>query len=151
MSLQPALSLLDASHTGEPDCPSMTHVMGAPVNARAHRVLLLVCGIWLLNAFDLVLTVTAYKQGFLQEGNPLARYMLQLGTPSVVLFKIGLVLIGSYPLLRFRHARITEIGTIVILMAYALLAVHWSECYEMYTLVAGDDVYMAEMNSRVAG
>lgn len=120
-------------------------------DSRASRVLLLIGGIWLLNAFDLILTVTAYQQGLLQEGNPLARYMLQLGIPSIILFKIGLVLIGSYPLLRYRYARITEIGTFVILIAYAMLAMHWSECYELYTLVAGDDYYMAEVLNHSAG
>jgi len=68
---------------------------------------------------------------------------LQLGVPSIVLFKIGLVLIGSYPLLRFRRARVTELGTLVILVAYAMLAVHWSECYELYTLAATNDVQYA--------
>jgi len=119
--------------------------------SRSHRVLCLVAGIWLLNGFDLVLTVLAHQQGLLHEENPLARWILALGTPSIVLFKIGLVLIGSYPLLRFRQARITELGTLVILVAYAFLAVHWSECYELYTLTAGDTVYIAEVQSSLGG
>ena len=119
--------------------------------SRAQRVLFLIGVIWILNAFDLILTVTAYQQGLLQEGNPLARYMLQLGMPSIVLFKIGLVWIGSYPLLRYRNARITEMGAFVILIAYTMLAMHWSECYELYTLVAGDDYYMAEVLNHGAG
>ena len=117
------------------------------VSARSHRVLCLVAGIWLLNAFDLTLTVLAYQQGLLQEDNPIARYMFGLGIPSVVLFKIGLVLIGSYPLLRFRTARITELGALVILIAYAYLAVHWSECYELYTLSGIADVQLAELTN----
>ncbi len=111
--------------------------------ARSHRVICLVAGIWLLNAFDLMLTVLAHQQGLLQEENPIARHLLQTGVPSIVLFKIGLVLIGSYPLLRFRAARITELGTLVILVASALLAVHWSECYELYTLAATHDIQLA--------
>jgi len=93
----------------------------------------------------------ANDHGLLQEGNPLARYILQLGTPSIILFKIGLVMIGSYPLLRYRYARTTEIGAFVILIAYAILAVHWSECYEMYTLVASDDIYMTELSQNMPG
>ncbi len=117
------------------------------VEARSHRVLCLVGGIWLLNAFDLILTVLAHQQGVLQEDNPIARYMFGLGIPSVILFKIGLVSIGSYPLLRFRTARITEMGSLVILLAYAYLAVHWSECYELYTLASVADVQLAELTS----
>jgi hypothetical protein len=92
-----------------------------------------------------VLTVLAHEQGMLHEGNPIAHYLLGLGVPSLVLYKIGLVLIGSYPLLRFRAARVTELGTIVILVSYALLAVHWSECYELYALAANAEIHMVEI------
>ena len=115
--------------------------------SRSHRVVCLVGGVWLLNAFDLVLTVLAHQQGLLQEENPLARWMLTMGVPSIVLFKIGLVLIGSYPLLRFRAIRITELGTLVILFSYAILAVHWSECYELYAMTAADSIHIAELGS----
>lgn len=110
-------------------------------------MILLVIGIWILNAFDLVLTILSHEQGLLQEGNPIARWILSLGTPSVVLFKIGLVMIGSYPLLRFRAARITELGTLVILVAYALLAVHWSTCYDLYATTINADITYADLNA----
>lgn len=100
--------------------------------SRSHRVICLVLGIWLLNGFDLMFTILSHEQGLLHEENPVARLMLGYGTTSIVLFKTGLVLIGSYPLLRFRRARITELGTYVILIAYALLALRWSTCYELY-------------------
>ena len=114
------------------------------VEARAHRVICLVMGIWLLNGFDLAFTILSHGQGMLHEENPFARHMLAYGTASIILFKIGLVLIGSYPLLRFRAARITELGSFVILLAYAVLAVHWSECYDLYTITAAHNVEMAE-------
>jgi hypothetical protein len=113
--------------------------------ARSHRVICLVLGIWLLNAFDLILTVLAHQLGVLVEQNPLAQRVLDLGTPSIVLFKVGCVLIGTYPLLRFRKARITELGSYVILFAYALLAVHWRECYEIYALTFTDHIHLAEL------
>jgi len=112
-------------------------------DARSHRVICLVLGIWLLNAFDLTFTVLSHQQGVLHEGNPLARHMLQSGTSSIVLYKIGLVLIGSYPLLRFRRARITELGTYVILAAYAFLSIHWATCYELYATTATDKINLA--------
>ncbi len=105
-------------------------------DARAHRVICLVLGIWLLNGFDLVFTVMSHQHGMLHEENPLARHMLQYGTASIVLYKAGLVMIGSYPLLRFRKARIAELGSFVILAAYAFLALRWSTCVELYTFTA---------------
>ena len=119
--------------------------------ARSRRVILLVLAIWLINAFDLVLTVLAHGQGLLSEENPLARALLDMGTPSLVLFKVGLVLIGSYPLLRFRMARITEMGSVVILVAYTFLAVHWNECYNLYTLTATNNVHIAEISGADIG
>jgi len=117
--------------------------------ARSHRVICLVLGIWLFNGFDLTFTVLSHQQGMLHEENPLARHMLQYGTLSIVLYKIGMVLIGSYPLLRFRRARITELGTYVILAAYAFLAVHWATCYELYTMSATDSVDLAGLENLV--
>lgn len=104
------------------------------VDARSRRVISLVIGIWILNAFDLAFTVLSHEQGMLHESNPVASFILSLGTPSIVCYKIGLVLLGSYPLLRFRSARIAEMAAMTVLIVYAMLAVRWSSCYELYTL-----------------
>lgn len=120
----------------EPSAPprSFRHRMGCWLTeSRSHRVICLLAAIWLLNAFDLTLTILSHEQGFLQEQNPVAQHILEMGTPSIALFKIGLVLVGSYPLLRYRHVRITELASFVILFVYALLAARWSACYEMYS------------------
>ncbi len=124
-----------------------TRVVEWIAESRSHRVLCLVTAIWLLNAFDLTLTILAHQQGMLTEENPLARKLLNSGPVFLTLFKVGLVLIGSYPLLRFRTARITEMASLVILIAYALLAVHWSECYELYALTASGPVNVAEIDA----
>ena len=63
-------------------------------------MILLVLCIWLLNAFDLAFTVYAHQQGVLHEANPVARGMLEGGTVVIMLYKVGMVLIGSYPLMR---------------------------------------------------
>ncbi len=114
-------------------------------HARSHRVICLVLAIWLLNGFDLTFTILAHEQGLLEEQNPLAKKFLSNGPISVILFKVGFVLAGSYPLLRYRRARITEMATLIILVAYGLLAVHWSECYKLYTLTSGAPVNIAEL------
>lgn len=115
--------------------------------ARSHRVICIVLGIWLLNAFDLMFTILSHQQGLLDEGNPLARQFLQYGTPSVVLFKIGLVLIGSYPLLRFRRMRVAELGAFTILVAYALLSFHWSFCFDQYAITASQSINFAGLTA----
>ncbi len=102
--------------------------------ARSHRIICLVAGIWLLNGFDLVFTLLSHEHGLLFEENPLAREMLGQGVVSVVLYKIGLVLIGTYPLLKFRRVRITELGTFVVFLVYALLAIRWSTCFKLYSM-----------------
>lgn len=115
-----------------PERPWTARFVAWIVAARSHRVICLVLGIWVFNAFDLALTILAHQQGVLQEENPLALHLLRQGPASIILFKIGLVLVGSYPLLRFRTARIAEMAACLILIAYAMLAVHWSTCYELY-------------------
>lgn len=115
------------------------------VEARSHRVICLVASIWILNAFDLAFTIMSNDHGFLQEQNPVARHMLEQGTLPVVLFKIGLVLIGTYPLLRFRATRIAELGAYVVLLVYALLAVRWSACFELYALSTTHNLNYAEI------
>jgi len=113
------------------------------VEARSHRVICVVLGIWLLNAFDLTFTILSHEQGLLHEQNPLARHMLQNGTPSIMLYKIGLVLIGTYPLLKFRKARITEMAALLVFLSYATLAVRWSTCYELYCAAFPDNTNIA--------
>jgi len=116
-------------------------------SSRAHRVLCLIVGIWLLNGFDLTLTILAHQNGLLHEQNPFARQFLEQGALSIMLFKVGLVLIGSYPLLRFRRARIAELGALVVLGAYAMLAVRWSTCVDLYTLSLSNPITLAGMES----
>jgi len=145
MQLVPTATLPEVVDAQPRQRASFNEWLRRVAGARSRRVICLVAGIWLLNAFDLMLTILAHQQGMLYEGNPIADYLLRLGVPSLVLYKIGLVLIGSYPLLRFRLARVTELGTIVILVSYAFLAVHWSECYKLYALAANADVRVVEI------
>ena len=120
---------------------------GLVVEGRSRRVICLVAGIWLFNAFDLALTIIAHQQGLLQEENPLARELLRHGAVPLILYKTGLVLIGSYPLLKFRAARITELGTLVVLLIYALLAARWSSCYDVYHATFAQAVSQPENRS----
>ena len=112
--------------------------------SRAHRVICLIMGIWLINGFDLALTLLSAHDGLLVELNPIARHMLERGALPLILYKVGLVLIGTYPLLRFRHARIAELGALTCLALYAMLAVHWNDCYAVFTLSETSDTGWTE-------
>lgn len=137
--------LPDATGLSAPRETWTTRCVAWVAAARAHRVICLVMGIWLLNGFDLVFTLLSYKHGLLQEQNPVARLMLGNGTSSIILFKIGLVLIGSYPLLRFRRTRIAELASYLVMAAYVILAVRWSTCFELYAAVLPGDIDLAEL------
>ncbi len=113
--------------------------------SRSHRVICIVCGILLLNAFDLTLTMVSHEQGVLHEQNPVARQLLRSGPSSIILYKVGLVVIGCYPLLRFRRARITELASIVIMLAYVILAIRWSVCYELFCSVFPGETNVADV------
>ena len=104
------------------------------VAARGNRVICFVLCIWLLNAFDLAFTLLSYQSGMLYEQNPLARRLLQLGPLSVMLYKVGLVLIGTYPLLKYRRWRISEMAAIIVLFIYTMLAIRWAHCYHFYSM-----------------
>ena len=101
-----------------------SHVAGR----RARRVLVLLAGIWILNVFDLVFTITAHRIGGLRELNPLAR--LLLGAPAIlVVFKSILVAAGSALLIVFRRRRLAEIGCWCVFAVYTVLAFIWMSYY----------------------
>lgn len=119
--------------------------------SRGRRVLCLVVGLWVLNMFDLAFTILAHEQGMLDEANPLAQHVVLQGPLSIALYKIGLLFIGSYPLLRFRSARVTELAALTAMGVYVLLAFRWSVCYEFYTLSASNTVHVAEIEAILGG
>lgn len=120
--------------------------------ARSHRVLCLVLGVWVLNIFDFILTITAHRQHLLHELNPLAKSLLTHGEPFLGLFKFGLLAIGTYALVKYRRERISELGCFVVLGSYVLVALQWHYCYEMYamTVDCGPDVAHLWQPSRAA-
>lgn len=113
--------------------------------SRSHRVICLVAGIWLFNAFDLILTLLAHKQGMLLEVNPVAYQVLLWGAVPIVIYKTTLVLGGSVGLLWFRSRRAAELAAIVVLAAYVLVAVRWHLCYELHMLSATANVEWSEL------
>lgn len=110
--------------------------------SRSHRIVCIVVALLLLNVFDLLFTLLAYEQGMLEEQNPLARLLLPHGILSLSLFKIGMVLIGIYPLLKFRNHRIVEMSAFIGLLIYITVAFHWNDCYHLYMLTGTEGMHV---------
>ena len=113
--------------------------------SRSHRVLCLVAGLWLINLFDLVLTVLAHSQGVLAEMNPLARRLFPLGPQALAVYKFTLVGIGSGVLIGYRKRLIAELAATAMLIVYAGVAVRWRLCYELYHISAMPTTHPAEL------
>ena len=99
---------------------------------RSRRVLILVGGIWILNLFDLSLTMRAQADGMLYEGNPLARALFRFGSAPVIAAKLLMLAGATAVFFRFRKRRCAEIAAMVVLFVYSGVAVQWKLCYDMY-------------------
>ncbi|HRX87622.1 MAG TPA: DUF5658 family protein [Phycisphaerae bacterium] len=100
---------------------------------RSRRVVMLLAGVWLINIFDLTLTLLASADGVLHEENPIARALLH--NPAALLaFKLSLVAAATTVLFNFRRFRCAEIACTLALFIYAGVAIQWRLCYEMYDL-----------------
>lgn len=103
-------------------------------STRSRRVICLLFCVWVINGFDLVLTVLAQRTGMLHEENPIARAVLAHGEGAVFAFKVLLVVGASTVLLRCRRHRCSELAVLFVALAYSVVAVQWKLCYDMYEL-----------------
>jgi len=115
-------------------------------SSRSHRVVCLLIGVWLISAFDLVLTVAAHDQGLLHESNPIAARILPHGAMAIAAYKIVLLALPSVVLFRNRDRVLTEIASAGVLVIYAIVAVQWRLCYELYTLTSALDIQGGEIH-----
>ena len=123
------------------------------LSARARRVVVLLAGIWLLNAFDLGLTVQAQADGVLHEGNPIARALLAWGAGALLAFKGTIVVGTSLVLFRYRRRFCAELATTIVAVVYVLVAVQWKMCYEVYDIASAhspDAVELAKLYSTMS-
>jgi hypothetical protein len=114
--------------------PAGRRLMHWFTSARSHRVLCAVAGLFLINCFDLALTILAHGQGLLDESNPIAARILPHGPGALLAYKLSLLLVGSTILIRYRQRWITEVAALSVLTVYVLLAFQWKLCYEMYAI-----------------
>jgi hypothetical protein len=108
-----------------------------PAVARARRVLLLLAGLWILNFFDLSMTLHAAASGVLDEQNPLARAALERGTNVLAAGKLAALFGATWVLFQFRGRRLTELASAFLMVVYVGVAVQWKLCYDMYSVTHG--------------
>lgn len=99
---------------------------------RSRRVCWLLIGLWIVNIFDLIMTVLAHQHRLLDESNPIAARILPFGPGMLMTYKIALVSIGTIGLYVFRHKFIAEFASGVLLLIYALVAIRWKNCFAIY-------------------
>jgi hypothetical protein len=110
------------------------------ISPRARRVLLLLVGLWILNLFDLGMTLRASADGMLEEQNPLARAALSHSPVALMVGKLTLLLGASYVLLRFRARPCTEYASAFLLLVYVGVAFQWKFCYDMYEIMHNSQI-----------
>lgn len=114
--------------------------------ARAHRVLCLLAGLWVISLFDLALTVISHREGLLHEANPVAAFVLARGPTAVFIYKAVLVAIGSTILICYRRRLLAEFTAAALLIVYAVVAVRWKWCYELYELAHTNHIADSELS-----
>ncbi len=111
---------------------TLLHQPASPLSGRPPRICLLVLAIWIMNAFDLLLTIQAQRQGLLVETNPIAQSILPHGPLALALFKILLVGFGSCVLLWHRHHLLTECMAWLAALVNVGVSFRWVSCYQLY-------------------
>lgn len=117
------------------------------VASRSHRLICLLSGVWLISAFDVVLTVFAHHQGLLHESNPIAARVLPHGPLAVLLYKLALLAFASTVLMIHRKRLLSEIAATLMLLVSAAVAVQWRLCYELYALTNSNNMSVKEIDA----
>ncbi|MCE7974530.1 MAG: hypothetical protein DYG92_09470 [Leptolyngbya sp. PLA1] len=126
------------------------HAMGE--KARTQRVIALVVASSLMSLGDLYMTLTYVTSVGMIELNPLARGLMNLNSPLlVIVWKVALTVFGAGVILLARRKRLAEAAAWVVFLAMAFLTIHWSgfnrevaEMTEEYHMLAniGDERFV---------
>ncbi len=96
------------------------------LKSRPFRVLLLLAIGWVLGLADLAMTLTYLMNVGMFEGNPLARWVIAMGSPAIVAgFKLMTMVVSSMILLWQRRKWQAEIGAILAVLVLAKLTYAW--------------------------
>jgi hypothetical protein len=95
-------------------------------DSRAQRVTILLFATCLMCLADLALTLTFVTSIGMVEANPLARSVMEHGSPSlVVLWKLTTMAVGLGILFWARRSKGAELGTWICFLVMAALSFHW--------------------------
>ncbi|MEO1008797.1 MAG: DUF5658 family protein [Planctomycetota bacterium] len=104
--------------------------------SRSRRVAVLLLAIVAMSIADLVMTIEHMVGPGMYESNPLARMILEFGTPTTLaMFKAMTTLIGLWLLWKTRRSKAGEIGAIICLVVLTWLMVRWKVYSDQMTLL----------------
>lgn len=93
------------------------------------RFVWLLIGVWIVNCFDLELTLLAAHQRMLWELNPVVGRLLPFGPKGLTCYKFALLGFGSLVLWRYRRHRVAVIALWIVAIACVALSLVWYELY----------------------
>ena len=111
---------------------------------RTRRVLMLLAGVWALSAFDLGFTLHQAPAKYFTEMNPVAALLLDGPPVVVVVYKFGLLGVGSAILYWLRRHSIAELACWFLLTACFYVTVRWYVYYRG-VLALGAGVQLEEL------
>lgn len=116
------------------------------LRSRPFRVVLLIAMGWVLGLADLTMTLTYLMNVGMFEGNPLARWVIAMGSPALVAcFKLLTMVVSSSILFWQRGRWQAEAGAILALIVLGRLTFQWfgyidmsSDMTHAITIVSAD-------------
>ncbi len=89
----------------------------------------LLIGVWVVNCFDLELTLLAAQQRMLSELNPVVGRLLPFGPKALTCYKFALLGFGSLVLWRYRWHRMATVALWIVAIACVGLSLAWYQLY----------------------
>ncbi len=93
---------------------------------RTRRIILLLLFIWMVNLFDLALTLVASQSGEFVEMNPLADMLLH-SPAALSAFKLSALVLSTVVFMVFRRHWLSEAGCWILWCVYTGVALVWAE------------------------
>ncbi|MBK9119156.1 MAG: hypothetical protein IPM18_06080 [Phycisphaerales bacterium] len=97
---------------------------------RSRRILLLLSAIWVISIFDLAFTLNEYGTEKFVELNPVADRVLAGPVHHVMLYKFGLLGVGTLILLALRRHTVAELACWFLFTFKVYVGVRWFAYYD---------------------
>ncbi|HPD31487.1 MAG TPA: DUF5658 family protein [Phycisphaerae bacterium] len=106
-----------------------TFIPSRPRERQDRRFIWLLIGVWIVNCFDLELTLLAAHQRMLWELNPVVGRVLPFGPKGLTCYKFALLGFGSLVLWRYRRYRVAVVALWIVAIACVGLSLVWYQLY----------------------